>query len=86
MDVRFFLNRRLGFIRQLYGTASAPYVERKQKIEDEEAYGSPIFKAVRQKRRKALYTPLRRSPKLPECVVGAGSEGTNVWTSAAAPQ
>ena len=36
MDVRFFLNRRLGFIRQLYGTASAPYVERKQKIEDEE--------------------------------------------------
>ena len=36
MDVRFFLNRRLGFIRQLYGTASAPYVERKRKIEDEE--------------------------------------------------
>lgn len=33
MDVLFFLSQRIGFIRQLYGTASAPYVERKRKIE-----------------------------------------------------
>lgn len=36
MDVRFFLSQRIGFIRQLYGTASAPYVGRKRKIEAEE--------------------------------------------------
>lgn len=36
MDLQFFLNRRIGFIRQLYSTASAPYVERKRKIEAEE--------------------------------------------------
>ncbi len=36
MDVRFFLNRRTAFIRQLYVTASAAYVERKRKIEAEE--------------------------------------------------
>lgn len=36
MDVRFFLNRRIGFIRQLYTTASAPYLERQRKIEAEE--------------------------------------------------
>lgn len=33
MDVRFFLNCRIDFIRQFYGTASAPYSERKRKIE-----------------------------------------------------
>jgi hypothetical protein len=32
MDVLYFFNRRLEFIRQLYDTASAPYVERKRKI------------------------------------------------------
>jgi hypothetical protein len=36
VDVRFFLSQRIGFIRQLYGTACAPYVERKRKIEAEE--------------------------------------------------
>lgn len=36
MDVSYFFNRRLEFIRQLYATASAPYVERKRKIEAEE--------------------------------------------------
>ena len=36
MDVRFFLNRRIDFIRQFYGTASALYLERKRKIEAEE--------------------------------------------------
>ena len=36
MDVLYFFNRRLEFIRQLYDTASAPYVERKRKIEAEE--------------------------------------------------
>lgn len=36
MDVGFFLKRRIAFIRQLYSTASAPYVERKRKIEAEE--------------------------------------------------
>lgn len=36
MDVFYFFNRRIDFIRQLYGTASAPYVERKRKIEAEE--------------------------------------------------
>ena len=33
MDVRFFLTKRIAFIRQLYAVASAPYVERKRKIE-----------------------------------------------------
>lgn len=36
MDVSFFFNRRLAFIRQLYSTASAPYVERKRMIEAKE--------------------------------------------------
>lgn len=36
MDVFYFFNRRLEFIRQFYDTASAPYVECKRKIEDEE--------------------------------------------------
>jgi len=40
--VNFFLNRRIEFIRQLYRTASAPYVERMQKIEDgEEPFVQP---------------------------------------------
>lgn len=36
VDVRYFLNRRIEFIRQLYETTSAPYVERIRKIEAEE--------------------------------------------------
>lgn len=36
MDVLYFFNRRLEFIRQFYDTASAPYVERKRKIKAEE--------------------------------------------------
>ncbi len=36
MDVRYFLSQRIGFIRQFYATASAPYAERKRKIEAEE--------------------------------------------------
>lgn len=36
MDVFYFINRRLDFIRQLYATTSEPYLERKQKIEAEE--------------------------------------------------
>lgn len=36
MDVRFFLNRRIAFIRQFYVTASEAYIERKRKIEAEE--------------------------------------------------
>lgn len=36
MHVRYFLNRRIEFIRQFYATASKPYVERKRKIEAEE--------------------------------------------------
>jgi len=36
MNVGFFLKGRIAFIRQLYSTASAPYVERKRKIEAEE--------------------------------------------------
>lgn len=33
MDVGWFLHQRVAFIRQLYGTSSAPYVERKRLIE-----------------------------------------------------
>jgi hypothetical protein len=36
VDVRYFLKTRTAFIRQLYRTASAPYLERKRKIEAEE--------------------------------------------------
>lgn len=36
MDVQYFLSLRIGFIRQYYATASAPYVERKRKIKTEE--------------------------------------------------
>jgi len=36
MDVHFFFSQRISFIRQLYDTASAPYIERKRKIEAEE--------------------------------------------------
>ncbi len=36
MDIGYFLNERIEFIRQFYNTASAPYIERKRKIEAEE--------------------------------------------------
>jgi len=36
VDVRYFLGSRIAFIRQLYATASAPYFERKRKIEARE--------------------------------------------------
>lgn len=36
MDIFYFFNRRIEFIRQLYATASTPYVERKRMIEAEE--------------------------------------------------
>lgn len=36
MDVRYFLSRRIDFIRQYYATASAPYIERKRRIKAEE--------------------------------------------------
>jgi len=36
MNVGFFLKKRTAFIRQLYNTASAPYIERMRKIEAEE--------------------------------------------------
>lgn len=36
MDVFYFFNRRVEFIRQFYSTASAPYLERKRKIEENE--------------------------------------------------
>lgn len=36
MDVRYFLSRRLEFIRQFYEMSSAPFIERKRQIEAEE--------------------------------------------------
>jgi len=36
MDVRYFLSRRLDFIRQFYEMSSAPFIERKRLIEAEE--------------------------------------------------
>ena len=42
MDVRYFLNRKVNFIRQFYEMSSAPFVERKRQIEaEEEPYVSP---------------------------------------------
>lgn len=36
MDVRYFLNQRLSFARQLYANSAEPFLERKQKIKTEE--------------------------------------------------
>jgi hypothetical protein len=36
MDIRFFFEQRLGFIKQLYLNGSAPFEERKRRIENEE--------------------------------------------------
>lgn len=36
MDVRYFLNRKVNFIRQFYKMSSSPFVERKRQIEAEE--------------------------------------------------
>lgn len=46
MGIRFFLSLRTDFIRQFYGTASAPYVERIQKIETEEEPFVPSYSEV----------------------------------------
>ncbi|REE07233.1 hypothetical protein B0G71_7716 [Paraburkholderia sp. BL27I4N3] len=43
MDVAWFLNRRLAFIRQLYTTSSAPFVDRRIKIENEEEPWIPPY-------------------------------------------
>jgi hypothetical protein len=49
------------------------------------SYGSPIFKAVQQKRCKALYRALKNNPKPPESAVGAGSEPSYVDRSVVVP-
>lgn len=36
MDIRYFLGCRIAFIRQFYASASAPFLERKRKIEAQE--------------------------------------------------
>ena len=43
MKVRYFLGQRIAFIRQFYVVTSAPYVERKRKIEAEEAPWVPGY-------------------------------------------
>ncbi|WP_186136918.1 hypothetical protein [Burkholderia gladioli] len=43
MDVAWFLNRRLDFIRQLYATSSAPFVDRRAKIESAEEPWIPPY-------------------------------------------
>jgi hypothetical protein len=43
VDIGYFLNRRIAFIRQLYITATHEYVERQQKIEAEEAPFVPPY-------------------------------------------
>src|SRR6266700_4798975 len=50
-----------------------------------EAYGSPIFKVVQQKRCTALYTALTKSLESPEYAVGEGSEWSNVEWSVPVP-
>lgn len=42
MDVRYFLDRRIAFIRQFYAMASEPYVKRKRKIEAHEEPFVPL--------------------------------------------
>lgn len=37
MDIRFFLEQRLSFIKQLYINGTAPFIERIRKIDAEEA-------------------------------------------------
>lgn len=36
VDLRYFLSRRMDFIRQFYEMSAAPFIERKRQIEDEE--------------------------------------------------
>lgn len=43
MNVFYFFNRRLNFIRQFYATASTPYVERKRQIEGEKEPFVPSY-------------------------------------------
>ncbi len=42
------------------------------------SYVSPIFKVVREKRYKAVYTPETRSPTAPKCALVRGSEPSNI--------
>ena len=41
-------------------------------IYEEKTYGSPIFRAVREKRCKAVHTLVKRSPTGPECALVTG--------------
>lgn len=43
MDIRFFLEQRLSFIKQLYINGAAPFIERKRKIDAEEAPFIPPY-------------------------------------------
>lgn len=43
MDILYFFNRRIDFIRQFYATTSTPYLERKQKIEAKEKTFLPSY-------------------------------------------
>lgn len=43
MDIQFFLNQRLDFIRQLFANGAAPFEERKRLIEAEEAPYEPPY-------------------------------------------
>jgi hypothetical protein len=43
VDIRYFLECRIAFVRQFYTTASEPYVERKRKIEAHEAPFVPLY-------------------------------------------
>lgn len=43
MDVRYFLGKRLAFLRQIYATACAPYFERKRAIEAGEEPYTPKY-------------------------------------------
>jgi DNA-binding response OmpR family regulator len=47
--------------------------------------GSPIFRAVQEKRCKALCRALKKSPKPPESAVGVGSKPSHVDWSVGAP-
>ena len=73
--------RRWGFVFAIARTWKT--VEDKA-IKDLVTYGSPIFKVVQQKRRKALYRALKKSPKSPEFAVGEGSERSHVGRSVGA--
>ena len=43
MDIRYFLEQRLAFIKQLYLNGASPFDDRKRKIENEEAPFIPPY-------------------------------------------